>query len=139
MDINTNGARHQATVITPSKIAKTNHADPSVKDATDAVQKAEAQSVSAGVSVDEVKAAKKSENLEHLKQSINQLNDYVQNTQRDLEFSVDKDSGVTVVKVIDTKSEKVIRQMPTEEALKFARSLVEQKDGAAFNLFISKA
>jgi flagellar protein FlaG len=136
MDINTNGARHQATVITPSKIAKTNQADPSVKDTTDAVQKAEAQSVSAGVSVDEVKATKKSDEL---KQSVSQLNDYVQNTQRDLEFSVDKDSGVTVVKVIDTKSEKVIRQMPTEEALKLARSLIEQKDGAAFNIFISKA
>lgn len=139
MDINTNGVRHQATVIAPSKIAKTNHTDPSVKDATDAVQKAEAQSVSAGVSVDEVKAAKKSEDLNELKKSVNQLNDYVQNTQRDLEFSIDKDSGVTVVKVIDTKSEKVIRQMPTEEALKLARSLVEEKDGAAFNLFISKA
>jgi flagellar protein FlaG len=136
MDINTNGLRHQATVITPSKIVKTNQADPSVKDATDAVQKVEAQSASAGVSSDEVKAAKKSEDL---KQSVSQLNDYVQNTQRDLEFSIDKDSGVTVVKVIDTKSEKVIRQMPTEEALKLARSLVEQKNDAAFNLFISKA
>lgn len=139
MDINTNGARHQATVIAPSKIAKTNQADSSVKDTTDAVQKAEAQSVSAGVSVDEVKAAKKSENLEDIKQSVNQLNDYVQNTQRDLEFSIDKESGVTVVKVIDTKSEKVIRQMPTEEALKLARSLVEENDSATFNLFISKA
>ncbi len=136
MDINTNGLRHQATVITPSKTAKTNQADSSVKEATDTVQKAEAQSVSAGVSVDEVKAAKKSGEL---KQSVNQLNDYVQNTQRDLEFSIDKETGVTVVKVIDTKSEKVIRQMPTEEALKLARSLVEENDGAAFNLFISKA
>jgi uncharacterized FlaG/YvyC family protein len=43
-----------------------------------------------------------------------------------------------VVKVIDAKSEKVIRQIPSEETLRLARSLVEQSDDVAFNIFSSK-
>jgi flagellar protein FlaG len=140
MDININSLQHQAAVITPSKTDKPKQpADSSIKSAADAntTQKAGTQSVSAGVSVvDETKAAKKSDDL---KQAVGQLNDYVQNMQRDLQFSIDKDSGITVVKVIDTKSEKVIRQIPSEEALKLARSLAEQSDGMAFAIFSSKA
>ena len=93
--------------------------------------------MSAGVAVvDEEKDAKNSDDL---KQAVSQLNDYVQNMQRNLQFSIDKESGAMVVKVIDSKSEKVIRQMPTEETLRIARSLAEQSDEAAFNIFSSRA
>ncbi|MGZ8165221.1 MAG: flagellar protein FlaG [Methylobacter sp.] len=40
---------------------------------------------------------------------------------------------------MDSKSEKVIRQIPTEETLRLARALVDQKGDVAFNIFSSKA
>jgi flagellar protein FlaG len=138
MDINTNTLQHQATVITSLKIDNIKQpVDSLVISVADASKKAETQSMSAGVSVvDEAKVAKESDDL---KQAVSKLNDFVQNVQRDLQFSIDKESGAMVVKVIDSKSEKVIRQIPTEETLRLARSLVEQNDDVAFNIFSSRA
>jgi flagellar protein FlaG len=60
-----------------------------------------------------------------LTEAVSKLNDYVQNIHRDLSFSVDKDSGQTVVKVYDSETKEVIRQIPAEETLKLAASLKE--------------
>ncbi len=56
-------------------------------------------------------------------EAISNLNDYVQNLSRDLKFSVDEESGRMVVKVLDANTQDVIRQIPSEEALRLARSL----------------
>ena len=45
----------------------------------------------------------------------------------DINFSLDDSSGRVVVKVTDTKSGDVIRQIPSEEALKLAESLSEAR------------
>ena len=139
MDINTKTLQHQAAVITSLKPnSGRQSADLPVKSvAVDvAAYKPEAQSVSADVSVvNEANVAKESDDL---KQAVSQLNNFVQNMQRDLQFSIDKESGAMVVKVIDAKSEKVIRQIPSEETLRLARSLVEQSDDVTFNIFSSK-
>ncbi|WP_320822706.1 flagellar protein FlaG [Reinekea sp.] len=58
-----------------------------------------------------------------LNKAVTQLNDYVQSTERKLEFQVDNDSGQTVVKVYDKISEELIRQIPNEEALTLAQRL----------------
>ena len=42
---------------------------------------------------------------------------------RSVEFSTDASSGVQVVKVVDSNSGEVIRQMPAEELLSFMRNL----------------
>ena len=55
--------------------------------------------------------------------AVARLNDYVQKVQRNLEFSVDEQAGVYVVKVIDRSSREVVRQIPSEEALELARKL----------------
>lgn len=52
---------------------------------------------------------------------VNELNELVQNTQRALQFSVDQDSGRTVIRVMDKETDEVIRQIPPEEALKLAQ------------------
>jgi flagellar protein FlaG len=134
MDINTKTLQHQAVVITPLKLDNIRQpVDSLVKSAADATQ----QSVFVGVAVvNEANVAKESDEL---KQAVIQLNDFVQNMQRNLQFSIDKESGTMVVKVIDAKSEKVIRQMPSEETLRLARSLAEQSDDVTFNIFNSKA
>ena len=40
-----------------------------------------------------------------------------------LEFSVDHDSGRTIVRVVDTETKDVIRQIPNEETLAISKSL----------------
>ncbi|ATE59437.1 flagellar protein FlaG [Thauera sinica] len=44
-----------------------------------------------------------------------------------LEFSLDKDSGRTVVKVMDTETNEVIRQIPSEEVLAISKAVDKLK------------
>ncbi len=75
---------------------------------------------------------------QQLDQVVSQINDYVQNVQRSLQFSIDEISGRNVVKVIDKQTEEVIRQIPIEEVLTIARTIAEQF-GEELNLFSSQA
>ena len=74
---------------------------------------------------------------------VAEINEHVQSIQRDLVFTVDEVSGRDVVTIMDTKSNEVIRQIPSEEMLQLARNLNEQlkEDDAAktVNLFSSIA
>ncbi len=69
---------------------------------------------------------------ESLIKAVQQINENEQVTKREILFSIDQDSGKTVVKVMDLATNEVIRQMPNEEALIFARKLNE---GADLKLF----
>lgn len=71
----------------------------------------------AGKAVDETKQEEK------LADKVLQLNDYAQNINREIQFSVHKETNRTIVKVVDTETDKVIRQLPSEEILKIAESL----------------
>ena len=71
-----------------------------------------------------VESNKTNENeRESVKEAVAKLNDYVQNMERKLEFAMDDDSGLTVIKVYDKESDEMIRQLPSEEALTLARNL----------------
>ena len=59
----------------------------------------------------------------NLAQAVGRVNDYVQILNRDLEFSFDEQSGDTIVKVIDSESGEVIRQIPPEEILAISQAL----------------
>ncbi len=58
-----------------------------------------------------------------LQQAVGQLNTYAQNLNRALQFRVDRDSGETVVRVLDSTTDEVIRQIPTEEVLTIANRM----------------
>jgi len=68
---------------------------------------------------------KKPVSQQELTAAVGQIASYVQNVQRNLNFSVDEASGETVIKVIDSESSEVIRQIPSEEMLALARRLRE--------------
>jgi flagellar protein FlaG len=74
---------------------------------------------------------------ETLDEAITQINDFVQSKNRQLNFSIDEDSGRQVVKVTDAGSGDVIRQIPTPEVLKLSARIQElQSDlGSAVGLF----
>ena len=59
--------------------------------------------------------------------AIVSMQDATQAMQRNLDFSIDESTGRMVVKVTDSASGEVIRQMPTEEALRLAESLDEMR------------
>ena len=54
-----------------------------------------------------------------------QLRDYLRSNGRDLEFRVDADTDAMVITVREAASGKVVRQIPTEEALQMRHYLDE--------------
>lgn len=58
-----------------------------------------------------------------VKKSAESINKFMQQFNRNLQFSVDEETGTNVVRVIDSSSQEVIRQMPTEEMLAIAKAL----------------
>jgi flagellar protein FlaG len=65
---------------------------------------------------------------EALQDKVAELNDYMQNFNRSLQFTVDDSSGDTVVKVIDSNTDEVVRQIPSQ-ALLDARNAAEKYRG----------
>lgn len=66
--------------------------------------------------------------------AVSKLNDFVQSVQRDLQFEVDQELGKTVVKVVDQETQKVIRQIPDELALRLAENLQQDEPLTLFDL-----
>ena len=69
---------------------------------------------------------------QNLADAVSSIQTFVQSIQRNLEFSVDDSTGETVVKVVARDSGEVIRQIPSEIALKLAQSL-KDADSLLFN------
>ncbi|MDF1527571.1 MAG: flagellar protein FlaG [Sedimenticola sp.] len=63
-----------------------------------------------------------------LDNAVEQLNQFAQSVQRKLEFSVDEESGKTVVKVIDKESGEMVRSIPSEEVLDMQQRLRETSE-----------
>jgi flagellar protein FlaG len=70
---------------------------------------------------------------EQVKDAVSKLNDYVQSTERTLDFKMDEDSGKTVIKVYDTLSAELIRQIPNELALELAQNLNDEEPSLLFS------
>jgi flagellar protein FlaG len=60
---------------------------------------------------------------QQLPEALKRINTVLQVRAPGLEFSVDDDSARAIVKVIDTNTNEVIRQMPSKEALEIAKAL----------------
>lgn len=58
-----------------------------------------------------------------LERAVSSIEGFVQSIRRDLDFALDDSSGRVVVKVTDRVSGEVVRQIPSEEALRLAESL----------------
>ena len=65
---------------------------------------------------------------EDLEKAVSHLKDYVQSMKRDMDFSVDDQTGRFVVKVFDSETRELIRQIPSEEMLAISRHLVERME-----------
>ncbi|HEY6527873.1 MAG TPA: flagellar protein FlaG [Cellvibrionaceae bacterium] len=84
------------------------------------------------ISADSVVALADDKKGAQLQDALGTMHDFVQNVKRELQFSVDQDLGRTVVKVVDSESGDLIRQIPEELFLELARKVKEQGE---VNLF----
>jgi flagellar protein FlaG len=64
---------------------------------------------------------------------VQSANAYIQeSTSSNLQFSLDEESGRTVVRMIDTQTEEVLRQFPSEEMLAISKS-IDRMQGLLIN------
>ena len=84
-----------------------------------------AQNSSSGIAVDPFKAVGSAERIskQQLEEAVKNVQSFVSTVNQNLEFSVDDDTGRTVIKVIDRQTEQILRQIPSEEMLQIAKAL----------------
>ncbi|MET4001048.1 flagellar protein FlaG [Marinobacterium sp. MBR-109] len=112
--INANAPSQQSSAssrqLPDSASANTAAPVPTVNAATNTVQQAQ-------------QAEKPEVSPEKLQAAVEKMNELMQSGNRSLRFSVDDTADRVVVKVMDLETEEVVRQIPTEETLKFSEFL----------------
>lgn len=58
-----------------------------------------------------------------VREVVHSVNNALKTLSRQIEFSMDQDTGTAVVKVVDQDTHEVLRQIPSEEMLNIAKSL----------------
>ena len=56
-------------------------------------------------------------------QALDEVQSAIKTITNELQFSIDDDTGKTVVKVVDTSTNEVIKQFPSEELLRISKAL----------------
>jgi flagellar protein FlaG len=65
---------------------------------------------------------------EDVEKAVSSVNDYINKLRhRELQFSLDDESGKMLIKIMDTDTKKVIRQIPPENMLRLAENLGQDK------------
>lgn len=67
--------------------------------------------------------AQKSEPKLSLEEAVSQISKFVSLANAEISFSIDQSSGTRVVQIKDSRSDTVIRQIPSEEAIQIAQAL----------------
>ena len=98
------------------------------------VQGAQVAGVSAatGMKADGIRASRQPEAVEvggkQLEELVEDLNGLAQSVQRQLQFNIDDENGKVYVKVVDTETQSVIREIPSEEIRNMQKHLKEASD-----------
>jgi flagellar protein FlaG len=77
--------------------------------------------------------ASRQPSAEELKRISDELQHRTSSAAPELKFAVDADSGRTVIKVTDSTTDKVIRQIPSEEALQISEDMDRFQKGLLLN------
>lgn len=120
MDINaSNGLPQPGLAIRPPSATNATLAVGAQKPAEDKARQASSASPAASLTAEQSR--------EPVEEAISSIKQFAQSIQRNLNFALDESSGKVVVKVTDAVSGDVIRQMPSEDALRLAESLDEAR------------
>ena len=82
-------------------------------------------------------AEKIEEAQEQLEQAVSSINEYTQNIQRSLQFSISENDGRTIIKVIDSETNEIVRMIPPDETIKISQNLGSLSDNGGL-LFEAK-
>ena len=112
----------------PAKASSTTSARPALLalPAADDVQISAPPQTAAVATVEAIAPAnspKATEEKAKLDKAVETINQFLKPIASSLQFSVDEDSGRTVVKVIDTDNNSVLRQFPSKQALAISSEL----------------
>lgn len=66
---------------------------------------------------------------EELRNAVETLNKAMQQSNQNLQFSVDNETDKVVVKMVDTSTGQLIRQFPSEETLAISRGIEQFQQG----------
>ena len=114
----------------PQKESQQTEATPRAEDSSQQLKKADEAIQKSAAQVEQTQQAQE----EQLAVAVTQLNDYIQNVQRDLQFKTDDASGKTVVTVVDRQTSEVVRQIPDDVALSLAENLQQDEPLSLFNI-----
>jgi flagellar protein FlaG len=70
-----------------------------------------------------VRAPEETPSLEQIHDAVKKIEKALTPTAEDLQFSIDDDSGKVIIKLVDTKTQTVLRQIPSKELLDIAKAL----------------
>ncbi|PPD33260.1 MAG: flagellar biosynthesis protein FlaG [Methylomonas sp.] len=85
----------------------------------------DAKAQTAALTTDEASRTETKPPLEEVKSATKEANSMLQAVNRNLEFKVDDSTSKVVVKIVDSKSGEVVRQIPSEEVLAFIKRMQE--------------
>ncbi|MFB4393826.1 MULTISPECIES: flagellar protein FlaG [unclassified Pseudomonas] len=102
---------------------KLNLSYPAARVAEQVADKPVARSTEATGGSEKKDPVRKVDDTDKVKQAVAEIEQFLKQSRRNLEFSTDEDSGKIVVKVIASDTGELIRQLPSEEALRIAESL----------------
>lgn len=120
MIIQQTGSPTSAGLITEQNVAPTVKKD-------NPVEQTQVQPSHATVATRETQHTQQQEQLssKQLHNAVDQVNKTIQTLSNDVQFTVDQETGREIVKVVDRETQKVIRQIPSEEMVAIAKRLDE--------------
>lgn len=113
-------------VISGGAASSSSLTSPAVQPSPDRVSAENTSKVAAPsvqVAATAVQAVSPAEERQKVKQAVEQVNKAVPSFSRNLQFSVDEDTNKNIVRVVDTESGELIRQIPAQEIIEIAKAL----------------
>ena len=97
---------------------------PVLQTTATAAKSANATTVAATSSTDNQAASTAPVSSAELKKSVDAINNFI-NSDNSVNFSIDHDSGKVVIKIVDSQTNTVLRQIPSVEVLAVAKDLAK--------------
>jgi flagellar protein FlaG len=95
-----------------------------VKSPTGAQQPRKADDAQVNVpAITTIATKQKVASAEAVEAAVKELNEFIKPASASIQFALDEDSGRTIVKMVDTETNEVVRQIPSEEALAISKAL----------------
>ena len=66
---------------------------------------------------------------DQIEKTVDEIRRHIEPVAQNLLFTIDKDTGKTIVRLIDSSTKEVLRQIPSEELIAIARALGKGQSG----------